>query len=150
MSCFICSDKHIILISVIYTEEVYNFIKIPYKEASDVVTMANTLLLANHNAYDERYKDIRKFPTLKKINLDKFIKFEKGKSYLDEWLFAEYCQLLLRNYSVVTKLKLCQCLDYQCSAWSGWRESEAKRILDECISKLLSQLEGYDEAPWWI
>ena len=147
MSCYIVTDKQVILLAAIYKEEVYNPIKIPKEEALNVVSVANELLLANHNAYDERYKELRQFPTSKKIELSKFM---DSKRDLDEWLFAEYCQLLLRNYSVVTKLKCCQNLEYQCSDWSGWRASRAKEILDTCVGKLLGQLEGYDDALWGI
>jgi len=146
MSCYIVSDKQVILITSIYKEHIYEGIKIHREESLNVVSVANELLAANYTAYNERYKE----EGVQIIELSKFMKFENGIPLLDERLFAEYCQLLLRNYSVVTKLKQCQNLEYQCSDWSGWRASRAKEILDTCIGKLLGQLEGYDAAPWGI
>lgn len=50
----------------------------------------------------------------------------------------------------VALLKLCQCLDYQCSDWNGWGESFAKKYLDAIISAAVMELPGYEEAAWAI
>lgn len=51
---------------------------------------------------------------------------------------------------VVSLLKACHCLDYQCSDWSKWPESFAKKYLDVIQSAAVMDLPGYEEAPWAI
>lgn len=51
---------------------------------------------------------------------------------------------------VLAVLKACQCLDYQCSDWSGWKESFAKKHLDLIVSAGVMELPGYEEAEWAI
>ena len=69
---------------------------------------------------------------------------------LDYWLVAEYCNKLLKEYTVIEKLKICQHYDYQCCDSDEWRSSRAKQIIDSTISKLISQLQGYEEASWGL
>lgn len=50
----------------------------------------------------------------------------------------------------VALLKACQCLEYQCSDWTGWNDSAAKKYLGVVQSAAVMALPGYEEAAWAI
>lgn len=52
--------------------------------------------------------------------------------------------------SAVQIIKACDCLAYQSSEHDGWKDSAAKRFLDEVRERAISKLPGYDGAEWEI
>lgn len=84
------------------------------------------------------------FRLLKQANL-----LALGDRYGDE---AEEAagKIALVPVPVITVIKACHCLEYQCSDWSGWAESDAKKYLDWIERAAVNALPGYDEAPWGI
>jgi hypothetical protein len=45
-------------------------------------------------------------------------------------------------------LKLCDCLDYQSCERDDWRDSAARRKLDEMCNLFISALPGYAQGAW--
>jgi len=50
----------------------------------------------------------------------------------------------------VANLKLVRCYEYQSCEHPGWEQSEAYRLCQRMTGYLVSELPGYDEAPWGI
>ena len=50
----------------------------------------------------------------------------------------------------VAILKACNCLEYQCSDWSGYSGSPAELLLDALRRQAIRELPGYDDASWEI
>ena len=50
----------------------------------------------------------------------------------------------------VLALKALDCLEYQCAEFDGWDDCEAYRFCQALRRHLISQLPGYDDAPWGI
>jgi hypothetical protein len=55
-----------------------------------------------------------------------------------------------RPLSSVEAIKALQCLDYQSCEKPEWRTTPAARIIAELKSAAISELPGYDAAPWGI
>jgi len=45
-------------------------------------------------------------------------------------------------------LKMCNCLEYQSCETSDWRETIAYKLMGQIKDAAISQLPGYEEAPW--
>lgn len=55
-----------------------------------------------------------------------------------------------RRLSPVEALKAIVCLDYQCCEPDDYDGSQCHRALEQLKSQAISELEGYDAAPWAI
>ena len=53
------------------------------------------------------------------------------------------------EFSVVALLKACDCLEYQSNETTGYYTSEHYRTLDTIRRRLISTLDGYDDANAW-
>lgn len=54
----------------------------------------------------------------------------------------------LVSVPAISVVKLCHCLEYQSSDWSGWEASDAKRYLDWIERAAVNAIPGYEEANW--
>ena len=50
--------------------------------------------------------------------------------------------------TAIEGVKLVQCYEYQSCEHADWETSKAKRFCEVLISYLISNLPGYDDAPW--
>lgn len=56
----------------------------------------------------------------------------------------------VRGLSPVGVIKACDCLVYQCSDWSAWRDSDTARALDRIREHAIGHLPGYQQAAWTL
>jgi hypothetical protein len=57
---------------------------------------------------------------------------------------------IVRRLTAVDVMKLCRCLDYQSCEHDGWERSWARDFLDRVILAAISDVPGYDNAPWGL
>lgn len=55
-----------------------------------------------------------------------------------------------RTISPVEVIKACDCLNYQCCEFEGWKDTKAARIIDEIRESAIDSLPGMDAAAWEI
>lgn len=143
MSCHIVSDRQIFLVASIYHENRYSGIKLGGDIAFYLLGTAKTLLAENYKSYNTRYKN--EAPS-EPLDLRAYIDNEG----VDYWLLSNDCTLLLNEFTVIEKLKIVQNYNYQACESEDYKDSQAKKIVNNCISSLIAQLPGYDAAPWGI
>jgi hypothetical protein len=132
MSCFVVPDFHInALVSWTIGHKVYT-------GGAGRAALARNLAKANRRAYQERYQD----PGAPSDY--------RGFSIVD-----------VDHLDPIAIVKACDCLDYQASDWTGWRASDACRVLESIRAVALHlaagdyqgkarDLPGYDAAPWCL
>jgi len=59
-----------------------------------------------------------------------------------------FCRV--RTLSPVEMLKALDCLEYQCCEPNDWKDSIAKKYIDQLRGWTIQALPGYDAAPWAI
>lgn len=60
----------------------------------------------------------------------------------------EYRAVAVGIFPPVRILRAVDCLDYQCSDWTGWRDSEARRALRAIREAAIAALPGYAAGGW--
>ena len=65
-----------------------------------------------------------------------------------EWLLPFEWKPLVKMPTPLEAIKLIKCLDYQSCEHPEWETSKAKAFCDGLIDSLITQLQGYDDAPW--
>ena len=55
-----------------------------------------------------------------------------------------------RKPSIVAILKAIACYEYQSCEHEGWETCFARKVCSELRASLISQLPGYNEAPWGV
>lgn len=71
-----------------------------------------------------------------------------GESANKHWPKRTYRILRYRPVTPVEIIKLCDCYSYQACETDDWSETEAHTILTTLRERAISNLPGYDEAPW--
>lgn len=153
MSCFICSDNHIITIALT------NIVNIPYQfEHNPIIKpltydyiskqpldkIIQTLLNANIKSFNHRYPNnkVNRYEISKSAIAD--IKTELSE------LYKEYG----KDKFIVYLIKQLDCYAYQSCEFPPWENCKAKLIVDNAKSKLVSQLiynrQDYNQLPWGI
>jgi hypothetical protein len=132
MSCFVVPDFHInALVSWTIGHKVYT-------GGAGRAALARALAKANRRAYQERYQD------------------PGAPSDYRGFLIVDVDHL-----DPLAIVKACDCLDYQASDWTGWRASDACRVLESIRAVALHlaagdyqgsayDLPGYSAAPWCL
>jgi len=135
MSANIVSLKQILLIASIYHEEVHSHYKLDLSSLWYIEQTANEL--GKHNVFSVNFR---------------YGKGEKYKSIKIDviWENVDIYRKWLEEFSTVSKIKLVQNYMYNSSEHPEWEFSQAKKICESCLSKLISQLDGWNEAPWGI
>jgi hypothetical protein len=131
MSCFVVPDFHI---NALVSWTIGRDIPLGHGRAA----LARTLAAANRRAYQERYQDPGEPSDY------------RGFSIVD-----------VSHLDPLAIVKACDCLDYQASDWTGWRASDACRVLESIRAVALHlaagdyqgsayDLPGYSAAPWCL
>ena len=105
-------------------------------DLSDATTVARILMTENIKSVCHRYDE------------------EEEKYYVQELSVdvtpADRARAKALQFTPVQLIKLIHCLDYQSCEHPGWKDSLAKRILDDLEAVLVHQIPGYEDAPWGI
>ena len=121
MSCFVVPDFHIdALVSWAADHGAAVF-----PGGRDPRTLAAHLHAANSAAYRERY----------------------GEAVGEGYVFKRRGTGFMTPVQVI---KACDCLEYQCSDWSAWRDSDTARALDRIREHAIGHLPGYQDAAWTL
>ena len=129
MSAFICSDKHINAIvhwasqntvSVYHGNPSTRWPVTGQEQATSALLFAENVKSINH-----RYQETRPLTG---------IVFDASAPHL----------------RAIEVLKACICLDYQSCEHPQWQSSLACTLLQAIQSEAITQLPGYDNAPWQI
>ena len=128
MSCYIVPAKHISAIVRYAADQQLKLSRLGggfLNEAVQIDVVCALLYMANVKSVNARYLEIMS---------------EVGIGY-----DAEAQQL-----TAIEAIKACQSLAYQCDNWNGFDDSPADRFLKEVQRHAITQLPGYDAAPWSI
>lgn len=136
MSCNIVSDKQILLIACIYHSNDYNFVPLDWTHMYYVEHTGETLIYQNVTRYNMCYKDKDKQESL--------------RDFIVHGADTDYCLSLLKEYTVIEKVKLVQNYLYQISEGDNFKDTIAYNIGETCLNKLISRLDGWEQAPWGI
>jgi hypothetical protein len=130
MSCFIVDSHHIrALVSWAALHRVTYYMpagRQHVETAGDGQRVAELLHRANLAAFADRYP-------------------REGAALAEPFDYRPVAASWLPAIQIV---KACDCLDYQCSDWTGWPDSEARRILRAIREKAIRMLPGYEAAAW--
>ena len=161
MSAFLCSKKHILTIATIYHSEINNPNAVNNGLNLDslfyIQETAKMLQCENVRSLQFRYpdaypaEDLMRSLTSDSVNV-LFGVIVDGKE-LTKWDLVDYLRSLLQHnnfYSTVYLLKQVQCYDYQACEHEGYINSQAYKIVQRCLSKLISALPDYNDIPWGI
>ena len=123
MSAFIVNKKHIdYILTVLYNENVYH---------NNETLSKNYMNKIGQNLVDENFKSVN------------YRYLESKKPY--EYIFqSTICT------NPIQVLKAINCLDYQSCEHSEWKESDARKILDDIRDICINKLPGYDNFQWEI
>ena len=135
MSANIVSLKQILLIASVYHEEVHSHYKLDLSSLWYIEQTANELSKHNIFSVTFRYGKAEEHTPIKVI---------------DSWETVDTYRKWLEEFSTIAKIKLVQNYMYNSSEHPEWEFSQAKKICESCLSKLISQLDGWEAAPWGI
>lgn len=136
MSANIVSMKQILLIASIYHEETTTNYKLDLSSIWYIEQTANELYFQNTQSFNFRYPDDKQEPY--KFNLK------------ESWDTVDLYRGWLNEFSAIEKIKLVQNYVYNSDNHPEWEFSRANKICQSCMSKLISQLGGWEQAPWGI
>jgi flavorubredoxin len=135
MSANIVGTKQILLIASVYHEEVHSHYKLDLSSLWYIEQTANELKKHNIFSFTFGYGKATEHEPIKVI---------------ESWETVDTYRKWLEEFSTVEKIKLVQNYMYNSSEHPEWEFSQAKKICESCLSKLISQLDGWNEAPWGI
>lgn len=124
MSCFMVGDDHI---NALVTWSCGHAQKCALS-GRDHIEIAYALHSANVASVCERYPD---------TDADSL------PSYHHHW------NDVLSGLGPVAVILACDCMEYQCSDWSGWEGSDAQQVLGRIRRGATRMLPGYDLMPCW-
>lgn len=130
MSAFLCNPQHIGLLARFEPNRVRH---IPAEQQAEILAQANLVSVS------ERYR-----LTPDAVGLE-FGGYSAGS-------YIEACKLEAgkfgRRLQPIEALKMAQCSNYQSCEVEGWSETPAYALLHRIIGQAISELPGYDAAPW--
>lgn len=132
MSAFVLADDHIdFLVSAVV---VYSVHRADYEGVRTWTELGQLLLRENYRSVDYRYEDSAS-PG-----------WPEGEQGL--WESYRHRPVELEHLDPVQSIKVVQCYQYQSCEHPGWPDSEAKRITDRLLDRVIQQLPGMAEAAW--
>ena len=70
---------------------------------------------------------------------------------VDNYTFTPFLQFdAVRHHEAVWVLKACDCFDYQACETDDYYETVARKIIQAIRNRAISEVPGYDNAPWTI
>lgn len=136
MSAFVCSSNHIAILAK-YCHENDIYVGHQFGEGSKQSDLiAKAFAVQNIVSVDYRYPDNENEPWVDNV-------------FIDECM-SKAPKADLNQYDAITIFKLAECLAYQSCEHKNYKDFDAYRMVEQIKTKSITQVKGYDSAPWGI
>ena len=144
MSAFLVSPKHIGTLAASFCFSRAS----EWRHIGTCDEIAETLARQNLRSVESRY------PDLTGRGAEEFLSIS-NQDYIAASARASFDVRNALQYSKAGRwhadlLKAAQCYEYQSCETSDWEQTQAAKVCREIISLTISELPGYDAAPWGI
>jgi len=145
VSAYMCSERELTLLATYAVKHCLD--AVPYR--------LRTLL--ERDGFERRTGDFERtvgnvFAMLTAANLASLSHRYPGDTIEHAATSDSYCPVFVRlsDYPPLTVIKLCHHYAYQACEHDGWKDSDARKLVDTIESHAVHNLPGYDAAPWGI
>ena len=158
MSAFMCSDRHFAFMAYAFKRYAAPPGSGITLMASELASLARVLKYENARSIAHRYpRDRKPCPRCGKVVCDPIREWYPGR-VIASGLQDPPCPFALcamdpaDSFTItpVGAIKAAQCYEYQSCEHPEWSTSEAKALTERLINEAISNLPGYESAPWGI
>ncbi len=145
MSAYMCSEKQLTVLAAYAVKHCLDSVPRRLRPALD-----NDGFEHKPGAYNRAIRCV--FSMLVSENLaslaSRYPEDTSGQATFDSYSVDD--RMLREELPKVHIIKLCHHYAYQSCEHDGWRDSEARKLIDQVESHAVHNLPGYNEAPWGI
>lgn len=71
-----------------------------------------------------------------------------GEEDYSPFEFNAYAASHVRQAPAIAIIKAAHCYAYQACEHDGWKDSDAKVVIDAIVARAVTEIPGYENAPW--